>query len=107
MYYFDSSKKYAEDLASTIKVLGFFNVGIFDNGKLKEMRTLNLPTMIVINVYDSEVREVELSNKQIVQCKVVAVYTPGQVNILGVHEVPFVEQSGFQQCFGSQQHKAS
>ena len=71
MYYFDSSKKYAEDLASTIKVLGFFNVGIFDNGKLKEMRTLNLPTMIVINVYDSEVREVELSNKQIVQCKVV------------------------------------
>lgn len=70
MYYFDSSKKFAEDFNDTIKVLGIFNVGIFDNGKFKEMRTLNLPTMITINVYDSETREVTMSNGETTQCKV-------------------------------------
>ena len=48
-----------------------FNVGIFDNGKFKDMRTLNLPTMITINVYDSETREVTMSNGETTQCKVV------------------------------------
>lgn len=71
MYYFDTTKRFAEDLSDKINVLGFFNVGIFENGKLKEMKTLNLPTMITINVYDSEIREVELTNHDVMQCKVV------------------------------------
>lgn len=71
MYYFDTTKKFAEDLSDKIRVLGFFNVGIFENGKLKELKTLNLPTMITINVYDSELREVEMTNHEILQCKVV------------------------------------
>lgn len=71
MYYFSSTKKFAEDLSSKINVLGFFNIGIFENGKLKEMKTLNLPTMITINVPDSELREVEMLNGEVMQCKVI------------------------------------
>lgn len=71
MYYFDSSKHFAEDLNDHIYVLGIFNVGIFDNGKLKELKTLNLPTMITINVYDSEIRDVTLANNETLPCKVV------------------------------------
>lgn len=71
MYYFDTTAGFAEDLNETINVLGLFNVGIFENGKLKELKTLNLPTMISIHVYDSELREVEMSNHEITQCKVI------------------------------------
>lgn len=71
MYYFDTTKRFAEDLGDKINVLGIFNVGIFSNGKLQEMKTLNLPTMITINVYDSEVRDVKLSDGEILPCKVV------------------------------------
>ena len=44
MTYFEETNDFAEDLNDTIKVLGIFMVGIFDNGKLKEMKTMNLPT---------------------------------------------------------------
>lgn len=71
MFYFDSSKRYAEDLSNKISVFGFFNVGIFDNGKLKEIKTLNLPTMIEINVYDSEVRDITMTNGKTTSCKVI------------------------------------
>lgn len=71
MYYFNTSGNFAEDLSDKINVLGFFNVGIFENGKFKEMKTLNLPTMITIYVYDSELRDVEMTNGEIMQCKVV------------------------------------
>lgn len=71
MSYFDSSRNFAEDFNDTIKVLGIFNVGIFENGKFKELRTLNLPTTITINVYDSEIREIKMSNGETTQCKVV------------------------------------
>lgn len=71
MYYFDTSRRFAEDLSDKINVLGLFNVGIFENGKLKEMKTLNLPTRINIFVYDSELREVEMTNHEVLQCKVV------------------------------------
>lgn len=71
MYFFDESGKFGEDLSNTVRVLGIFNVGIFENGKLKEMRTFNMPTMITLNVYDSEVREVTLLNGETTQCKVI------------------------------------
>lgn len=74
MYYFDSSKtsSLAEDNNETIRVLGLFDVGVFDgSGKLTEMKLFNVPTMININVYDSEVRDVKLGNGEVTQCKVV------------------------------------
>ena len=71
MYYFDTTKRFAEDLSDKIQVLGIFNVGFFQNNKMTELRTLNLPTMITIQVYDSELREVEMSNHEVMQCKVV------------------------------------
>lgn len=59
--YFENNS-FAENLGSTIKVLGVFDVGIFENGKLKEIKCLNLPTWIDINVYDSEMTDVQLPN---------------------------------------------
>lgn len=74
MYYFDSSKtnSFAQDNNETIRVLGVFDIGIFDgNGKLTDMKLMNLPTMININVYDSENREVKMSNGDVLPCKVI------------------------------------
>lgn len=73
MYYFDSaaSSRFAEDFNDKIDVLGIFNVGIFENGKFKEMKTMNLPTMISIFVYDSEIRDVVMTNGVSTKCKVV------------------------------------
>lgn len=71
MYYFDSSRNFATDLSEKISLLGIFNVGIFENGQLKEMKVFNVPSFIEIYVYDSELREVVLSNGQPMQCKVV------------------------------------
>ena len=74
MYYFDStsqSRKFAEDFGDTIKTLGIFNVGIFKDGKLTDMKTLNIPTMITIYVSSSELREITLSNGENTQCKVI------------------------------------
>lgn len=76
MDYFDDTGKFAEDLGDTIKCLGIFNVGIFEKDKLKEMRVLNLPTWIVINVPAFENRTVNLSKDKNeineVKCKVVS-----------------------------------
>lgn len=71
MYYFDTTRRFAEDLNDRIQCLGLFNVGIFKDGKLVEMKTLNLPTMIQVFVYDSEIREVTLSNGETMQCRVI------------------------------------
>lgn len=71
MYYFDTTSRFAEDLNDRIQTLGVFNVGVFSNGKLSKMETLNLPTMITIFVHDSEVREIEMSNGEITPCKVI------------------------------------
>ena len=71
MYYFDTTRRFAEDLSDHITVLGIFNVGIFENGKMVDMKTLNLPSMINIFVYDSELREVKMTNGESLQCKVV------------------------------------
>ena len=61
-YYFESTGGFAEDLGGIIKALGVFDVGIFESGKLKEMKVLNLPTWIDLFVTDSEDRTVQLPN---------------------------------------------
>lgn len=59
-YYFDSSNKFAVKLSNSIRALGVFDVGIFENGKLKEMKVLNLPTWIDFFISDTEDRNVAL-----------------------------------------------
>lgn len=71
MYYFDSTQKLATDKGDIINVFGIINVGIFENNKLKELKTLKLPTLIDIYHYDSDVREVELISGEIVPCRVI------------------------------------
>lgn len=61
-FYFDVTQRLAEDKGSTIECLGVFDVGIFENGKLKEMKVLNLPTWIDLFVTDWEDRDVRLPN---------------------------------------------
>lgn len=68
MIYFDSTNRFAEFLNDHVNVLGVFNIGIFENGKLRSMETLNLPSMVDIYVYDYEYREVELSDGVVTHC---------------------------------------
>lgn len=70
-YYFESTGGFAEDLGAIVKALGVFDVGIFESGKLKEMKVLNLPTWIDFFVVDFEDRDVNLPNdSEITPCKV-------------------------------------
>lgn len=71
-YYFDDTGKFAEDLGSTVRALGVFDVGFFSNGQLKEMRVLNIPTWTDFFVNDSEDRNVSLPRDEegSVPCKV-------------------------------------
>lgn len=70
-YYFEDTNKFAEDAGNVIKSLGIFDVGIFESGKLKEMKVLNLPTWIDLFVIDSEDRDINLPNdNEITPCKV-------------------------------------
>lgn len=71
MYFYNENRKFAQECADSLKLLGICDVGIFENGKLKEMRTLNLPTFINIFVYDSEIRDVVLRNGSTEKCKVI------------------------------------
>lgn len=58
--FFKSSADFAEDRGEIIRGIGLFNVGIFSDGKLVEIKTLNIPTWIEMYVHESENRDVEL-----------------------------------------------
>ena len=75
-YFEGEANNFALDMGRTIHVLGVFDVNILDgNGKVKEVRILNIPTFIDINVYDSENRNVTLpSETDPVPCKVITYY---------------------------------
>lgn len=66
--YFES--KWMVQLSDTIKGLGLFNIGIFENGELKEIRLLNLPTSVEFYVYDSETRVMNFKGESGVECMV-------------------------------------
>lgn len=68
MSYFDS--KWMVQLSDTIKGLGLFNIGIFENGELKNIRLLNLPTSVEFFVYDTERRTMNFKGEENVQCLV-------------------------------------
>ena len=86
MEYFDPTVNFSTDMSDKIRTFGFFNVGIFEGGKLKDLRILNLPVIIEIYVYESEIRDVKLSNGEITQCKVLK-YNKGAK----IMEAPYFE----------------
>lgn len=77
-YYFDKAFRFAEYQRDGIKVLGVFDIGIFDNGKLKEMRVLNIPSNIDIYTYDTSEEDKVLPNSNEVTKCVVVRYIKGQ-----------------------------
>lgn len=68
--FFESSKKFAEDFTDTIRVLGIFPIGIFENNKRTEIRTFNVPLFIQLKVYDSEWQDITLPSGHTERCKV-------------------------------------
>ena len=63
-YYFESTGGFAEDYGSKIRGIGVFDVGFFENDKLKEMRVLNIPTWTDFFVSEYEERAVSLPNDE-------------------------------------------
>ena len=73
--FFKSSAGFAEDRGDTIRGIGLFDVGVFSDGKLVEMKTLNIPTWIELYVHESEDREIKLpGSDDITPCKVLIYY---------------------------------
>ena len=58
--YFEN--RFAEDLGNKINAFGIFEIGFFKDGKLKEMKVLNIPTWMEFTVIDSEDRNVNLQD---------------------------------------------
>lgn len=60
-YYFDDKYKFAIDEGKLIQCIGVFETAFFDkDGKVIERKMLNLPTWIIINVYESDIRKLKL-----------------------------------------------
>ena len=74
-YFFDS--KWAERRQESIFSIGIVDVGIFDDGKLKEMKLLNLPSQMNFYIYDSEIKNVDLKGMPNTKCTVLK-YIKGQ-----------------------------
>ena len=74
MFYFDSNYRFAENLGDRISTFGIINVGIFNNGKLNYIDTLNVPTWIDLYVNESEIRSVNIPGSGEIPCKVVKFY---------------------------------
>ena len=86
-YYFETSGGFAEDLGDIVKALGVFDLVIFENGKLKEMKVFNLPTWIDFFVVSSEDRDVTLpGNDGLTACKVLSYQKGHKIMNSGVVE---------------------
>jgi hypothetical protein len=78
--FFKSSGNFAEDRGEIIRGIGLFNVGIFSDGKLVEMKTLNIPTWIEMYVHESENRDVQLpGSNEPEPCRVLIYYQGSKV----------------------------
>lgn len=71
MFYFDSTKNLATDKGEIVDTFGVIDVAIYENSDTKTIKTLNLPSIISLFNYDSETRDVELSNGEIHKCRVI------------------------------------
>jgi len=80
MSYFDDTAGFAQDHGATINAMGIFNVGFFENGQLKEIRMLNLPSWITIYVYDSVNKSVKLpGDADPTPCRILQFYEGNKV----------------------------
>lgn len=84
--FFKNTSKFAEDCGDTIKAIGLFDVGIFNNGKLSQMKIFNVPTWIDLYSYNNEVRDILLPHSETeIPCRVLS-YNKGDkimnVNII-------------------------
>ena len=78
--FFKSSAGFAEDRGEIIRGIGLLDVGIFKDGKLIEMKTLNIPTWIEMYVHESEDRNVQLPGSEgLTPCKVLIYYQGSKV----------------------------
>lgn len=78
--FFKSTAGFAEDRGEVIRGMGLFDVGIFNDGKLVEIKTLNIPTWIELFVHESENRDVKLPGSDgLVPCKVLIYYSGAKV----------------------------
>lgn len=76
-----SKAKFAEDRGETIRVIGVFDIGIFDEkGNLKEMRIFKIPSWIELFSYDNEVRDVRLPKSDVdIPCRVLSYYEGAKI----------------------------
>ena len=78
--YFDGANGFAQDMGASINVMGIFNIGFFENGKLKEQKIMNLPSWITVYVYDSVNRSVALPGESDpTPCRVLQYYQGNKV----------------------------
>lgn len=79
-FYFDGSNGFAQDMGASINVMGIFNVGFFENGNLKEIKILNLPSWVTIYVYDNFNKAIKLPGEtDPVPCRVFQYYKGNKV----------------------------
>ena len=78
MYFFDKSKRFAEDRGQKIKVFGLFNVEYFF-GNQREIRCMKNPFFIEVNKVDFEIRDVDLPGEGITSCMVLTYLKDEQI----------------------------
>ena len=72
--YFTIGKKFAEDFTDKIHTIGLFNIGIFENDKLVDVKVFNVPVYLDIMVYDYDVRMIDVGSGTPVECRVYKYY---------------------------------
>lgn len=77
--YFDKSVRFAEDLGDKYNVFGIVNVGIFNGSSISYIDTLNIPSNILINVFEMEYREINLPGYGKTNCRVIKYYEKNKI----------------------------
>lgn len=75
-YFFDQNRRYAVDFSTTIETLGLIHCGLFNKGQLESIQLFKHPYTIVVYVYDSERRVINIPGQGNTPCKVLK-YTKG------------------------------
>lgn len=78
--YFESTAGFAQDRGEMIYGIGLFDIGFFSDGKLIEMKILNIPTWIEMFVYESETKSVLLPRSdEPTLCRVLTFYKGSKI----------------------------
>lgn len=77
-YFFDKTKRFAEDRGQKIKVFGLFNVEYFFGSK-REIRCMKNPFFIEVNKLDFENQDVDLPGEGLTSCMVLRYLKDDQI----------------------------